>query len=160
MTDTAAPGPIVAWTDGSCLGNPGAGGWCWWVSERCWAAGGSDRSTNNAMELTAVLELLKASRPAAGRPLHIKADSKYVIDACTRWIHGWKRNGWKTKDKKPVANRELMEALDAELAGRTVTFEWVRGHNGEAGNELVDTRAREQAAAAQSGQAGRVGTHA
>lgn len=139
---------IVA-TDGSCLRNPGPGGWCWYRDDDAWAAGGESHTTNNRMELTALLEALRAF--PADRPLHVMADSKYVIDAVTTWIHNWRRRGWRTGRGEPVKNRELIEAIDAELAGREVTFEWVRGHTGHPLNEAADARCLAAATAVDSG---------
>jgi ribonuclease HI len=142
---------LVAATDGSCLRNPGPGGWCWYVNDDCWGAGGEPDTTNNRMELLAVAALLE-SLPA-GRPVHIMADSSYVIDALTKWRHGWKKRGWKTASGEPVKNRDLMERLDALVIERMPTFEWVRGHDGHAANEAADERARAAAEAAKSGVA-------
>lgn len=135
---------ITAATDGSALGNPGPAGWCWYIDENTWAAGGNLHATNNLMEIQAVHELLKATREAGLKevPLLIKADSQYVINALTKWIHGWKRNGWMTASKKPVLNRELFEATFEEMQGRSITFDWVRGHNGDVLNEAADKRAK------------------
>jgi ribonuclease HI len=141
---------VVA-TDGSCLRNPGPGGWCWYVDDDCWAAGGEVDTTNNRMELTAVAMLLEAV--PAGRRVHIQADSSYVIDALTKWRHGWKRRGWRTAGGEPVKNRELMEQLDALVDSRAPTFEWVRGHDGHPANEAADVRAREAATAVAAGAA-------
>ncbi|KAB1659453.1 ribonuclease HI family protein [Pseudoclavibacter chungangensis] len=137
---------ITAAADGSSLGNPGPTGWAWYVDDETWRAGGFPTGTNNIGELTAVAELLDAT---AGfeEPLRILCDSKYVIDSCTKWIRGWKRNGWKKRDGKPVLNLELMKRLDAALDGRDVTFEWVKGHAGHAENEAADDRARAAATA-------------
>jgi ribonuclease HI len=101
------------------------------------------------MELTAVLEVLQSV--PADRPLVIKADSVYTIDACTKWIHGWRKRGWKTAQRTPVKNREIIEAIDAELSGRTVTFEWVKGHAGHDLNEAADERCRSAAEATKHG---------
>ena len=144
------PSLVVA-TDGSCLRNPGPGGWCWYVDDDCWAAGGEVDTTNNRMELTAVAMLLEAV--PAGRRVHIQADSSYVIDALTKWRHGWKRRGWRTAGGGPVKNRELMEQLDALVDSRAPTFEWVRGHDGHPANEAADVRAREAATAVAAGAA-------
>ncbi|WP_236263250.1 ribonuclease H family protein, partial [Actinomyces sp. zg296] len=146
---------IIAAADGSALGNPGPAGWAWYVSDDCWAAGGWPESTNNRGELTAVLELLRATAAAglAGEDLLIQADSQYVINSLTKWRHGWKRRGWRKADGKPVLNEDLMRALDEALAGRQVRFEWVRGHVGHPMNEAADTRARAAATAYQRGAA-------
>ena len=143
---------IIAAADGSALGNPGPAGWAWYVDEDCWAAGGWPESTNNRGELTAVLELLRATA-GTGEDLLIQADSQYVINSLTKWRHGWKRRGWRKADGKPVLNDDLMKELDAALAGRTVRFEWVRGHVGHPMNEAADSRARAAATAYQQGAA-------
>ena len=143
---------IIAAADGSALGNPGPAGWAWYVDEDCWAAGGWPESTNNRGELTAVLELLRATA-GAGEDLLVQADSQYVINSLTKWMKGWKRRGWRKADGKPVLNDDLMKALDAALAGRAVRFEWVRGHVGHPLNEAADSRARAAAIAYQQGRA-------
>jgi ribonuclease HI len=146
---------IVVATDGSCLANPGPGGWCWYADDGRWAAGGAPHTTNNQMELQAVLEALR-SLPST-RPLVIRADSSYTIDACTKWIHGWKRRGWKTAQGAPVKNRETIQAIDHALDGRLVAFEWVKGHAGHALNEAADGRCRAAAEAMKWGDAVAVG---
>ena len=108
---------IIAAADGSALGNPGPAGWAWYVDEDCWAAGGWPESTNNRGELTAVLELLRATADA-GEDLLIQADSQYVINSLTKWMKGWKRRGWRKADGKPVLNADLMRELDDVLRGR------------------------------------------
>mgnify|MGYP000927065015 CR=1 FL=1 len=137
---------IIAAADGSALGNPGPAGWAWYVDDGCWAAGGWPESTNNRGELTAVLELLRATAHT-GEDLLVQADSQYVINSLTKWMKGWKRRGWRKADGKPVLNDDLMKALDAALAGRAVRFEWVRGHVGHPLNEAADSRARAAATA-------------
>lgn len=141
---------IIAAADGSALGNPGPAGWAWYVDDSCWAAGGWPESTNNRGELTAVLELLRATAHT-GQDLLIQADSQYVINSLTKWRHGWKKRGWRKADGKPVLNDDLMKELDQALAGREVRFEWVRGHVGHPLNEAADTRARAAATAYQRG---------
>lgn len=143
---------IIAAADGSALGNPGPAGWAWYVDEGCWAAGGWPESTNNRGELTAVLELLRATA-GAGEDLLVQADSQYVINSLTRWMKGWKRRGWRKADGKPVLNDDLMRQLDEALRGREVRFEWVRGHVGHPLNEAADARARAAAAAHRRGTA-------
>ena len=143
---------IIAAADGSALGNPGPAGWAWYVDENCWAAGGWPESTNNRGELTAVLELLRATA-GTGEDLLIRAASQYGLNALSKWRPGWKKRGWRKADGKPVLNDDLMKALDAELAGRTVRFEWVRGHVGHPLNEAADSRARAAATAYQQGAA-------
>ncbi|TDT33267.1 RNase H family protein [Naumannella halotolerans] len=142
---------IVAAADGSALGNPGPAGWCWYVDDDCWAAGGWPYGTNNMGELMAVLQLLK-STATADEQLLIMCDSQYVINAITKWMPGWKRKGWKKADGKPVMNRDLMIELDAAMAGRDVEFQWVKGHAGHAMNEAADERARAAATAYQQGK--------
>lgn len=147
---------LIAATDGSSLGNPGPAGWAWYMDEQNWSAGALKESTNNVGELLAVLDLLRQTR-GASEDLHIFADSQYVINALTKWRFAWKRKGWKKGDGKPVANREIMEALDEELEyarkkGRKVEFEWVRGHNDHNMNERADDLARGAATAIQSGK--------
>ena len=110
---------IIAAADGSALGNPGPAGWAWYVDEDCWAAGGWPESTNNRGELTAVLELLRATA-GAGEDLLVQADSQYVINSLTRWMKGWKRRGWRKADGRPVLNDDLMKRLDEALQGRKV----------------------------------------
>lgn len=134
--------------DGSALGNPGPAGWAWYVDENCWAAGGWPSSSNNRGELTALLELLKATAPT-NEELHVLADSQYVINSVTKWIAGWKANGWRKADKKPVVNVDLMQAIDKAITGRKVSFEWVRGHSGHPLNEAADDKARAAATAYQ-----------
>ncbi len=106
--------------------------------------------TNNIGELSAVLALLRATAHT-GEDLLIYCDSQYVINSMTKWIHGWKRNGWRTASKKPVANADLIRAIDTELRGRSVRFEWVRGHAGHDLNEAADVRARNCATAYRDG---------
>ena len=131
---------IIAAADGSALGNPGPMGWAWYIDDDSWAAGGAPHGTNNQGELTAVLELLRATSDTE-EPLHIECDSRYVIDSVTKWMPGWKRKGWRKADGKPVLNRDILEQLDAALSGREVTFEWVKGHAGHPRNEAADVRA-------------------
>lgn len=146
-----AEGALVAAADGSALGNPGPAGWAWYIDEDCWQAGGWKHGTNNMGELKAVLDLLESTAHLPERPLHILCDSQYVINCITKWMPGWKRNGWVKKDRKPVLNRDLLEALDAALQGREYHFEWVKGHSGHPLNEAADERARAAATAYQRG---------
>lgn len=143
---------IVAAADGSSLNNPGPAGWAWYIDDDCWAAGGWKLGTNNMGELQAVLDLLQQTEQAADEPLKVLCDSQYVINSVTKWMPGWKRKGWKKADGKPVLNLELLKGLDAALAGRDVSFEWVKGHAGHEMNEAADARARAAAAAFQSGE--------
>ena len=137
---------IVAAADGSSLGNPGPAGWAWVTAEGDWRAGGWPRGTNNQGELMAVLDLLRAT-DGLDASLRILCDSQYVINSVTKWMPGWKRRGWKKSDGKPVQNRDLLEQIDAALAGREVSFEWVRGHSGHDLNERADDYARAVATA-------------
>ena len=134
---------VQAFTDGACLGNPGPGGWAALLraagSERM-VAGGDPATTNNRMELMAAIRALEALSKPSTVILH--TDSKYVMDGITQWLPRWKRNGWKTADKKPVKNEDLWRALEAECARHEVTWRWVRGHNGHAENERADALAR------------------
>jgi ribonuclease HI len=143
------PAPLVVATDGSCLRNPGPGGWCWFVTDDCWAAGAEAATTNNRMELLAVAMVLETVPNE--RPIHIQADSSYVIDALTKWRHGWKRRGWRTSTGDAVKNIDLIERLDALVSERMPTFEWVRGHTGHVANEAADLRARAAAEAVDAG---------
>lgn len=141
---------IVAAADGSSLGNPGPAGWCWYIDDERWAAGGWPSGTNNQGELHAVLALLEATA-GTSEPLRILCDSQYVINSVTKWRHGWKKNGWRKKSGQPVLNVDYMKAIDAALVGRSVEFEWVKGHSGHTLNEAADSRARAVAEAYQRG---------
>ena len=152
-----APMTITAAADGSALGNPGPAGWAWYIDEHSWRAGGWPHGTNNMGELKAVLDLLEATAADADQHLIVLCDSQYVINSVTRWMPGWKRKGWRKKDGKPVLNVELLQAIDRALAGRSVEFEWVKGHAGHALNEAADERARAAATAFAKGQDPRIG---
>jgi ribonuclease HI len=140
---------ITIATDGSCLGNPGPGGWAWVVSESCWEAGGSPATTNQRMELQAIGQAVRAFPTA--QPLLIQSDSRYAISCLTEWLPGWVRNSWRNSAKKPVANRDLIEYIAFLLRERDVTFEHVRGHRGHVLNELADLRCTGAAAATRDG---------
>ncbi|WP_087070114.1 ribonuclease H family protein [Actinotignum timonense] len=133
-------------TDGACSGNPGPGGWAW-VEQLSGArnSGGAARTTNSIMELTALIEGLEyvAAQHGAQAPLLIRADSQYVINVMTKWARGWRAKGWKKADGKPVKNRDLVERLLNLYEARTgrTEVEWVKGHAGDAANELVDSLA-------------------
>jgi ribonuclease HI len=134
--------PIDVFADGACKGNPGPGGWGallrWRGHEReLW--GGESPTTNNRMELLAVIRALEAvKRPL---PVRVHTDSKYVQQGMSTWIHGWKKNGWRTANKEPVKNADLWQALDA-IAGRyRIEWVWVKGHAGHEGNERADALA-------------------
>ncbi|MFC0675944.1 RNase H family protein [Brachybacterium hainanense] len=148
---------ITAAADGSALGNPGPAGWAWYIDEDTWRAGGWPHGTNNMGELKAVLDLLEATAVDADQHLHVLCDSQYVINSVTRWMPGWKRKGWRKKDGKPVMNVELLQAIDRALVGRSVEFEWVKGHAGHRMNEAADRRANAAATAFSKGRDPQVG---
>ena len=141
---------LEAAADGSALGNPGPAGWGWYVDADRWASGGWERGTNNMGELTAVLDLLQQTEDLE-EDLLVYCDSQYAIKSITQWMPGWKRKGWRKGDGKPVANVEIMKALDAAMRPN-VRFQWVKGHAGHALNEQADRLAN---AAAQAYAAGR-----
>jgi ribonuclease HI len=133
---------VEIWTDGACKGNPGPGGWgalLRFGDREKELYGGERQTTNNRMELTAVIEALRALNRTCEVVLHV--DSTYVMNGVTRWMAGWKRNGWQTSAKKPVQNRDLWEALDIEVARHQVSWQWVKGHAGDPGNERADALA-------------------
>ena len=135
---------LTIYTDGACSGNPGPGGWgaiLMFGRHRKELKGGERDTTNNRMELLAAIESLEAlKRPST---VDLYTDSAYVKNGITSWIHGWKRNGWKTADKKPVKNVELWQRLDAALVSHKVSWHWVKGHAGHPENERADELARE-----------------
>ena len=148
MTDPAAPQLVEIATDGACKGNPGPGGWgalLRFGGHEKELSGGETLTTNNRMELTAAIEALRVLT----RPCRIKlsTDSKYVMDGLTRWIHGWRKNGWRTADKKPVKNAELWQALLAAAKPHRIEWKWVKGHAGHPDNERVDKLASDAAVA-------------
>jgi ribonuclease HI len=128
---------IIAAADGSALGNPGPAGWAWYVDDDRWASGGWPHGTNNMGELMGVLDLLQQSAHL-DEDLLVYCDSLYVINSVTKWMRGWKRNGWRKRDGKAVLNVDLMRALDEALLDRKVRFEWVKGHAGHPLNEAAD----------------------
>jgi ribonuclease HI len=154
---------VIIYTDGGCSGNPGPGGWAFVIrlapndgadrsgngaireaksesaASEVLGSGGEANTTNNRMELRAVISALEeAERRATGAPVVVRTDSQYVKNGITSWIASWKRNGWRTADKKPVKNRELWEELDLVNARVKPSFEWVKGHVGVEGNERCD----------------------
>ncbi|MDQ6954176.1 MAG: ribonuclease HI [Mariprofundaceae bacterium] len=134
---------IEAFTDGACSGNPGPGGWGVWLrngSHEKELYGGEAHSTNQRMEMQAAIEALKTLKKASS--ITIFSDSKYVIQGITEWISGWKKRGWKNAAKKPVANQDLWQQLDALNQLHDVTWQWVKGHAGNEGNERADALAR------------------
>ena len=139
---------VEIFTDGACKGNPGPGGWgaiLRFGDKERELSGGESPTTNNRMELMAAIEALKALK----RPCHVQltTDSNYVRDGITRWIHGWRRNGWKTADKKPVKNAELWQALLEVCQPHLIEWHWVRGHAGHPENERADQLACAEAEA-------------
>ncbi len=141
---------IIAAADGSSLGNPGPAGWCWYIDDDRWAAGGWARGTNNMGELMSVLDLLEQTADDP-QSLTVLCDSQYVINALTKWMPGWKKKGWRKADGQPVLNVDLLKDLDRALHGRKVAFEWVKGHAGHPLNEAADARARAAATAYRDG---------
>lgn len=130
------------YTDGGCTGNPGPGGWACVIlqgEDEHRFSGGEEATTNNRMEMTAVIEALKQVRQMGlGPELDIYTDSQYVKNGLTQWIHGWIRNGWKTAAKKPVKNRELWIEMKALCDQFELRWHWVKGHSGNTYNELCD----------------------
>ena len=130
---------VIVHTDGACSGNPGPGGWgaiLTFGDREKELSGGEAHTTNNRMELMAAIAELEALKKPCTVELH--TDSKYVHDGISKWIHGWKRNGWKTADRKPVKNVDLWKRLDAALANHEVHWRWVKGHAGHDMNERAD----------------------
>jgi ribonuclease HI len=138
------PDRVEIHTDGACSGNPGPGGWSAILAFRGQQRelfGGEPQTTNNRMELTAAIEALRALKRPSVVDLH--TDSQYLRQGITQWIRNWKRNGWRTADKKPVKNSDLWQVLDALTAAHTVTWHWVKGHAGHDLNERADELARQ-----------------
>jgi ribonuclease HI len=135
--------PVVIYTDGACSGNPGPGGWgaiLTWGDKCKEISGGEATTTNNRMELMAAISALETlTRPSR---VELHTDSVYLKDGITRWIHGWKKNGWRTADKKPVKNAELWQRLDEARRVHDIDWRWVKGHAGHAENERADELAR------------------
>lgn len=135
--------PVEIYTDGACSGNPGPGGWGALLrsgDREKELYGGDPRTTNNRMELIAVIEALSALK----RPLYVRVytDSQYVHKGISEWIEAWKRRGWRTADKRPVKNVDLWQALDRLAAGHRIEWHWVKGHAGHVDNEKADRLAR------------------
>jgi ribonuclease HI len=134
---------VEIYTDGACSGNPGPGGWgaiLLFKDSRKELSGGERETTNNRMELMAAIGALEAlKRPCE---VHLHTDSMYLKDGVTKWIHGWKKNGWKTADKKPVKNVDLWQRIEEAAAKHKVSWHWVRGHNDHELNEHADALAR------------------
>ncbi|MDQ3245502.1 MAG: ribonuclease HI [Pseudomonadota bacterium] len=137
---------VEIFTDGACRGNPGPGGWAALIrsgAREKEVVGGEPLTTNNRMELMAAIEALNALKRSCRVDLH--TDSNYVKDGITKWIHGWRRNGWRTADRKPVKNAELWQALLEAVTPHRVDWHWVKGHSGHPENDRVDALACEQA---------------
>jgi ribonuclease HI len=135
---------IQVWTDGACEGNPGPGGYAAIIDrngKRTEVTGSERQTTNNRMELLAVIAALRTLEEPSS--VQVVTDSQYVAKGMTSWIHGWRRKGWKTAAGAPVKNRDLWEELDRLAQHHRVRFEWIRGHNGHPENERADTLARE-----------------
>jgi ribonuclease HI len=135
---------VEIYTDGACSGNPGPGGWgviLIWNGHRKELKGGEALTTNNRMELMAAISALEALKTGVTADLY--TDSEYVRNGISSWIHGWKRNGWRTAAKKPVKNAELWQRLEQALGEHKVTWHWVKGHAGHPENERADELARE-----------------
>ena len=130
---------VEVYTDGACKGNPGVGGWGALLQHDGKTRelyGGESRTTNNRMEMTAVIRALEALRPGSRVRLH--TDSQYVQQGISEWIHAWKKRGWRTADRKPVKNEDLWRRLDELASEHEVEWLWVRGHQGNPGNERAD----------------------
>jgi ribonuclease HI len=134
---------VEVWTDGACSGNPGPGGWGAILSykgKEKELSGGEAMTTNNRMELMGAISALETLTRPCTVALH--TDSQYLRQGITAWIHGWKKNGWKTADRKPVKNEELWKRLDAALGRHKIEWKWVKGHAGDEMNERADALAR------------------
>ncbi|HQS10906.1 MAG: ribonuclease HI [Rhizobiales bacterium 24-66-13] len=149
---------IEIWTDGACSGNPGPGGWGAVLRSgphEKELSGGEAHTTNNRMELMAAISALEALKKPSAVDLH--TDSEYLRNGITKWVAGWRRNGWRTADKKPVKNQDLWERLDAALGRHEIAWHWVKGHAGNELNERADQLARDGMAPFKSGGMARVG---
>jgi len=135
---------VEIFTDGACRGNPGPGGWAALLRSQGvekMFSGAEQETTNNQMELMAAIQGLEALKRASS--VVLTTDSQYVRQGITQWIHGWKRNGWKTSQKQPVKNKTLWQRLDTAVAKHQVEWHWVRGHSGHEENERVDMAAND-----------------
>jgi len=144
MTNDTSANKVKLFTDGACRGNPGPGGWGAFMEfgdARKELYGYDAETTNNRMELMAVIESLKTLNRACQIELH--TDSKYVVQGITQWIDGWKKNGWKTAARKPVKNEDLWRELDQQVARHSIDWHWVKGHSGNPGNEKADQLANQ-----------------
>ncbi len=143
MSESRKP-HVVIYTDGACSGNPGPGGWGAIMMSgphRKEISGGEANTTNNRMELFAAIAALEALKRPSQVDLH--TDSSYLRNGITQWIHGWKRNGWRTADRKPVKNAELWQRLEEATHRHQITWHWTKGHAGQPENERADELARE-----------------
>ncbi len=146
---------VIIHTDGACSGNPGPGGWGAILESgqhRKELSGGEPQSTNNRMELMAAIAALEALKGPSR--VDLWTDSVYVRDGITKWVHGWRRNGWKTADKKPVKNVELWQRLDEATKRHAIEWHWLKGHAGHPENERADELAREAIKAIRAGEGG------
>lgn len=137
---------VICYSDGSCLGNPGPGGWAVlmrYKNNEKELSGAELNTTNNRMELQAAIEALKALKERCDVVIH--TDSKYVQNGITEWMQNWKKNGWKTANRKPVKNLDLWQQLDEQVSKHQVTWAWVKGHSGHPENDRVDELARNAA---------------
>ena len=150
---------VIVHTDGACSGNPGPGGWGAILSygeHEKELKGGEPHTTNNRMELMGAIAALEILKKPSAVSLH--TDSKYVHDGISKWIHGWKRNGWRTADKKPVKNMDLWQRLDAAVGRHEVRWYWVKGHAGHEMNERADQLAVQAIAELRAAQRGGAAT--
>lgn len=137
-------GALVIYTDGACSGNPGPGGWgvvMYHGNRTKELSGGAPSTTNNRMEMQAVIEALRAIKSSYSGKTVLFSDSTYVLKGLQEWLPGWKKRGWKTSAKKPVKNEDLWRELDALAQNRAIYFRWVKGHAGDVGNERADALA-------------------
>ncbi|WP_442918230.1 ribonuclease HI [Magnetococcus sp. PR-3] len=152
-TSSADTEPVIIYTDGACSGNPGPGGWGvhgQFGDQVRNLQGWSSNTTNNRMEMLAAIHALEPM--AAGSRVTLITDSSYVKDGITKWIHGWKKRGWKKSDGKPVLNTDLWQRLDAARQELDVTWKWIKGHAGHEGNEKADQLAVSAITKGKSGQ--------
>ena len=147
---------VICYTDGGCRGNPGIGAWAYLLIDPASgnaleAADGEMKTTNNRMEMSAAIQALRCLKQA-GTTIKIYSDSKYLIDCCTQWMAGWKAKGWKKKGGE-LKNVDLLKQLDELLSQHQVTWQWVKGHDGDPGNEHVDGLANQAMDRIQAGEA-------